>query len=123
MPKKYIISRSGQPPPLQQSLAVRSFNKTQAPHFRFYIRNLAADDVEYVEGLCNAEREAVDYSATKETALIWATSCVEDEFAVPAHEEPFHADDIDPVEVSELEDKGLLLSWVIPVTPKEMNHC
>jgi hypothetical protein len=80
---------------------VRAFNRTQKPHFRFYIRNLTADDVEYVEGLCKQENNS-DVSEVKQPSmLIWASSCVEDEVREEAHEEDIEGTGaVDHMEVS-----------------------
>jgi hypothetical protein len=77
---------------------VRTFNKTQAPHFRFYLQNLTEDDIVYVQTLCNQENATAN-DEVKEMKLIWATSCVEDEVPVgfDGHD---NADAVDSVEVS-----------------------
>jgi hypothetical protein len=80
---------------------VRSFNKTQAAHFRFYVRNLTADDVEYVEGLSKEEKASIIGEVRPPSMLIWATSCVEDEVEEEVCEEHSqHAGAIDHIEVS-----------------------
>lgn len=78
---------------------VRTFNKTQAPHFRFYLQNLTEDDIAYIQILCEQEKDAIIDPGVKEKKLIWATSCVEDEapVGVQGHVD---SDTVDLVKVS-----------------------
>ena len=80
---------------------VHSFNKTHAAHFRFYIRNLTADDVEYVNGL-SKQGTAIAGAKKQSKMLIWATSCIEDEVREDAVEAYNSFTSVDMVEVSQL---------------------
>lgn len=78
---------------------VRDFNKTQAPHFRFYLRNLTADDVEYLQSLENYEEKGT-WGSAKAKVLTWATSCVAEEVQEEIHVEGSSHATTDQVEVS-----------------------
>jgi hypothetical protein len=93
---------------------VHSFNKTQPSHFRFYLQNLTADDVEYVKGLCKQEKTIPIGEVKNETMLIWATPCIEDKTRYEVHAEEIDgAGMVNHVEVRFPDSIQLLLSQTL----------
>jgi len=79
---------------------VRSFNKTQPSHFRFYLQNLTDVDVAYSRALIEEDKKAEQGIVSKQTALMWASSMVEDEVPVAFDCQYTSKHLCDPMEVS-----------------------